>query len=638
MTATSSSSSTEADGSQECYYGPCQFESARLITQNKAEFAYGRIESRLQVPAGGDGLWPAFWSLGTDITYNAWPGAGEIDYMEYVSRLPNEIFGTIHGPGYAGGASFGGIYDFGERVDSTFHTFTVEWQPNLIVWYVDGIEYHRATPADVAPNEWVFEKPFFMLLNFAIGGNFGGAIDPDNSYPQEYLVDYVRVYQAPDTAERWETAFADTVAGWQRVTVPLGDNWSRSAEQPEQAPNDGLDLKEVWGYGFEFPNGGTANGKVAFDLITVDPKPKPAEVTVTTLTNSGEGSLRSALEEVAAGGTVVFDPSLAGGTINLTSGPLVPTYDVTVDASAAPGVTIDGGGVDRVLVVNAGTDVTVRHLTMTNGYGFQLAGGVLTNGALTLDHVTVTGNTMEADTSIPPSDRFWQGGGGIYSGDGASLTLVDSTVSDNSSGWSGGGVYSFFNTTTVVQRSTISGNTAADVGGGLRTLGDVEIVNSTISGNTSTAWHGGALFATNGNAMIASSTVVGNKAPGGTAGALMVATFGAPVSVSIVDNVIADNGSYNCQVEGGAAAVLTSLGGNVVTDASCAEVPADQVVPAGAAGVGPLADNGGPTQTHALLAGSPAIDATGAVLDTDQRGFDRDAAPDAGAFEFEATP
>ena len=108
-----------ADGSQECYYGPCEYESARLITQHKAEFAYGRVESRLQVPDGGNGLWPAFWSLGTDITYNPWPGAGEIDYMEYVSRLPNEIFGTIHGPGYAGGQSFGGIYDFGKPVTGT---------------------------------------------------------------------------------------------------------------------------------------------------------------------------------------------------------------------------------------------------------------------------------------------------------------------------------------------------------------------------------------------------------------------------------------------------------------------------------------------------------------------------------------
>ena len=244
----------EAGGSQECYYGPCEFESARLLTQNKAEFAYGRIESRLQVPTGGDGLWPAFWSLGTDITYNPWPGAGEIDVMEYVSRIPNEIFGTIHGPGYNGGGSFSGIYDFSPvRVDEDYHTFVVEWEPNLITWYVDGIQYHQAEPSDV-PGPWVFDKPFFLLLNFAIGGNFGGAIDPSNTYPQEYLVDYVRVYQGPDTAERFEATFTDSSTDWQQVLIPMSD-FVRSANQPVGAPDDELNLDEVWGYGLSLPDG-----------------------------------------------------------------------------------------------------------------------------------------------------------------------------------------------------------------------------------------------------------------------------------------------------------------------------------------------------------------------------------------------
>jgi hypothetical protein len=119
----------------------------------------------------------------------------------------------------------------------------------------------------------------------------------------------------------------------------------------------------------------------------------------------------------------------------------------------------------------------------------------------------------------------------------------------------------------------------------------------------------------------------------------MVATFGAPVAVSVANSVLADNGSYNCQVEGGGAAVLTSLGGNVMTDGSCNPTPEDQVVAAGAAGLGPLADNGGPTLTHALDAASPAIDAADDAQcpAVDQRGVTRPqgASCDAGSYERE---
>ena len=122
---------------------------------------------------------------------------------------------------------------------------------DLITWYVDGIQYHQAEPSDV-PGPWVFEKPFFLLLNFAIGGNFGGAVDPANTYPQEYLVDYVRVYQGPDTAERFEATFTDRSTGWQQVSIPVAD-FVRSADQPAGAPDDGLNLTDVWGYGFDLP-------------------------------------------------------------------------------------------------------------------------------------------------------------------------------------------------------------------------------------------------------------------------------------------------------------------------------------------------------------------------------------------------
>jgi beta-glucanase (GH16 family) len=621
----------KADGSQECYYGPCEFESARLLTQNRAEFAYGRIESRLQVPTGGDGLWPAFWSLGTDITYNPWPAAGEIDIMEYVSRIPNEIFGTIHGPGYNGGGSFSGIYDFGERVDQEYHTFAVEWEPDLITWYVDDIKYHEARPSDV-PGPWEFEKPFFLLLNFAIGGNFGGAIDPANTYPQEYLVDYVRVYQGPDTAERFETSFTDDVAGWQLVEVPVAD-LVRSADQPAGAPNDGLTLTDVWGYGFTLPSSVINTGSVKLDQVRLVPIPPPTELVVANLDDSGPGSLREALNLIADGGTITLDPALAGGTLTLTSGQLTVDSSVTVDASAAAPVTISAGGASRVLQVNAGAVVAMNDLVIRDGVAAPQGGGILNYGELSLDRAMVTSN-LENSTGT----SFDLGGGGIFNGDGATLNLTDSTVSDNATvAQPGGGVYGFFNSTINVTRSTISGNVGGDVAGGLRTLGDLTVVNSTISGNTSTAWHGGALFATDGTVAISNSTIVGNNAPGGTAGGLMVATFGAPVSVTITDNIIADNGTYNCQVEGGGAAVLTSLGGNVVSDPSCASIGSDQDVGAAGALVQVLADNGGSTLTHALLAGSPAIDAAvGVCPATDQRGVARPqgAGCDVGSFEY----
>ncbi len=621
---------TEADGGQECYYGPCEYESARLITQNKAEFAYGRIESRLAVPTGGDGLWPAFWSLGTDITYNPWPGAGEIDFMEYVSRLPNEIFGTIHGPGYAGGASFGGIYDFGERVDQNYHTFTVEWEPNLITWYVDGIQYHQATPADVSPNPWVFEKPFFLLLNFAIGGNFGGPVDPANTYPQEYLIDYVRVYQGPDTAERFETSFIDSSDGWQQLSIPLTD-FTRSDDQPDGAPDDGLTLTEVWGYGFAYPEG-NADGEAAVDYVVRTPFPPPTELTVTSAANSGEGSLRDAIDRIAGGGTITIDPALAGQSVNLNTGPLVIGKAVTVDGTGAPGFTLDGGAADRVLVIEAGADVTFRSVDLANGFGFQLAGCVLNNGTLTLEGSTVSGCVMTTDAG-----DFWQGGGAVYTGTGGVTNLVDSTVADNSSGWSGGGLYGFFGSTTNVTRSTISGNVAADVGGGLRMLGDANIVNSTISGNTSTAWHGGAAFHTDGVMTLLNTTVTDNTAPAGTAGGFFVGTFtDAPATLTLHNSIVAANTGANCFAGffGGGAVTLSSLGHNLASDGTCnLNATGDQ--PNTAADLGPLADNGGPTQTHALNAGSAAIDAadSAACPATDQRGVARDAACDIGSYE-----
>jgi hypothetical protein len=351
---------------------------------------------------------------------------------------------------------------------------------------------------------------------------------------------------------------------------------------------------------------------------------------VTNLNDGGDGSLRQALEEIAIGGTITFDPSLGGGTIALTSGPLVPVNSVTIDGADAPGLSLNGGGGDRVLIVDAGLTVNLAHLTVTNGYGWQLAGGILNNGALTLDHVTVSGNTMATDAG-----DFWQGGGGIYSGEGATLNLVDSSVVNNTAAWSGGGLYSFFNTNTTVVRSTISGNLSNDVGGGIRSLGNAEIINSTISGNNATGWYGGALFVTDGVVNLTNVTVAENVSPVWAAADVFVGTFtDASATLTLANSIVASS-QDNCFFApwGGGVVTLTADHNNVFTDATCFAGASDQVV--ADAGLGPLAENGGPTLTHALLAGSPAIDAgDNAVCPaTDQRGVARDAVCDVGSFE-----
>ncbi len=184
----------ESDGSLDCYYGPCEYTSARLLTRDRLDFQHGYLEARLRVPAGF-GLWPAFWLLGADIDEAGWPQSGEIDVMEHVGRRPNEVFGTLHGPGYSGSGGISGGTDLGEPVADAFHTVALQWEPDGMAWFVDGTQYHEVTREHVAPSEWVFEQPFFMLLNVAVGGNLGGPVFPDTEFPARMLVDYVRLYE-----------------------------------------------------------------------------------------------------------------------------------------------------------------------------------------------------------------------------------------------------------------------------------------------------------------------------------------------------------------------------------------------------------------------------------------------------------
>ena len=164
---------------------------------------YGRVEARIKLPFG-KGVWPAFWMLGENISTAPWPACGEVDIMENFGTFNNNATinnGTAHGPGYSGGNGIGHAYTLplGETVYDDYHVYAVEWSPNSIVWYVDGASYHTVTPASLPSGaNWVFNAPFFLLLNLAIGGpsTFLGTPDASVTFPQDMLVDYVRVYQA----------------------------------------------------------------------------------------------------------------------------------------------------------------------------------------------------------------------------------------------------------------------------------------------------------------------------------------------------------------------------------------------------------------------------------------------------------
>lgn len=185
-----------------CWYGPCAYTSARLITQHSFSQKYGRFEARIKVPAGL-GYWPAFWLLGTTIDRVGWPACGEIDIMENVGQQPSTIHGSLHGPGTQGSGDLTMPYTLqpGQVFADAYHVFAVDWAPRSLSFSVDGHVYgtvHRSDLLEGTP--WVYDHPFFLLLNVAIGGTWPGDPAPSTRFPQAMLVDYVRVYkQVPAT-------------------------------------------------------------------------------------------------------------------------------------------------------------------------------------------------------------------------------------------------------------------------------------------------------------------------------------------------------------------------------------------------------------------------------------------------------
>jgi beta-glucanase (GH16 family) len=176
-------------------YAGQPYTSARIKTKDLFERTYGRFEARIKLPVG-QGIWPAFWLLGGNIDEVKWPNCGEIDVMEYLGQEPEAVHGTIHGPGHFGDGAVSRKYILPQGgFHLGFHEFAVEWDEDSITWSVDGYTYHSVTPAGLPRGStWVYDHPFFIILNVAVGGNWPGSPDETTVFPQTMLVDYVRVY------------------------------------------------------------------------------------------------------------------------------------------------------------------------------------------------------------------------------------------------------------------------------------------------------------------------------------------------------------------------------------------------------------------------------------------------------------
>jgi beta-glucanase (GH16 family) len=201
--------------------------SARLKTQGKFTFTYGRAEARLKT-GDGKGIWPAFWMLGDNITSVSWPTCGEIDVLETVGAAPTIAYGTLHGPGYSGEHGIGNHTTVATgTLASAYHVYAVDWTPDKIVWSMDGTICHTVTPKTLpAGASWVFTRPFFMILNLAVGGYWPGNPDGTTKFPQTLKVDYVRVYAWPGPAPTSFTGYAaradQAQLSWSAPALPSG--------------------------------------------------------------------------------------------------------------------------------------------------------------------------------------------------------------------------------------------------------------------------------------------------------------------------------------------------------------------------------------------------------------------------------
>ena len=170
-----------------------RYTSSRMTTKGKKEFRYGRIEARAKLPVG-KGIWPAFWMLGSNIDKAGWPKCGEIDILEYIGREPHMVFTTLHTQDHHGDAASSKKTKM-DNIEDGFHVYAVDWTKEKMEFFVDGQSVYSFSPEPKNENSWPFDQPFYIIINMAIGGNFGGPDVDDTIFPQQFIIDYVKVYQ-----------------------------------------------------------------------------------------------------------------------------------------------------------------------------------------------------------------------------------------------------------------------------------------------------------------------------------------------------------------------------------------------------------------------------------------------------------
>ncbi len=169
------------------------YTSTRITTAKKKEFQYGRIVARAKIPVG-KGIWPAFWMLGSNIKEIGWPKCGEIDILEYVGREPHMAYTSLHTQD-SHGNTINTKKTTISNIEEGFHLYAIDWTKDKIVFLIDDKEVYTFQPAPKNENTWPFNQPFYIIVNAAVGGNFGGHEIDDTIFPQKFEIDYIRVYQ-----------------------------------------------------------------------------------------------------------------------------------------------------------------------------------------------------------------------------------------------------------------------------------------------------------------------------------------------------------------------------------------------------------------------------------------------------------